>query len=175
MKSRHSGPAILVLVLVSLAGGQSLTEVLTVEVEGQTYGAAWLGPGAFGGVTGLVSTGQTKIWKGFRGGLPVSEAEFYRTAGYNDIAEKAESRKGTSDCLTWGGLGTCIAGLALLVVAAVKVGESGEGQPGLAIAGVGGALGGLTVELIGVSMRGHLTPASFAVRVAEEYNDRLRR
>jgi len=174
MKRRHFVPAILVLVLVSLTGGQSLTNVLTVEVEGQTYGAAWLGPGAFGGASGLVSVAQTKTWKGFRGGLPVSEAEFYRTANYFDIAEKAESRKGTADCLTWGGFGTALVGLTLLAVAAVKVNDSGEGQPGLAVAGGLGALGGLTVELVGVSMRGNLTPASFAVRVAEEYNQRIK-
>lgn len=163
-----------ILTFGSLTMAQSLTKVLTVEVEGQTFGAAWVGANPLGGASGLVSVTQTKTWKGFRGGLPVSEAEFYGTAGYNDIAEKAVSRKGTSDCLTWGGLGTCITGLALLVVAAVKVNETGEGQPGLAVAGGIGALGGISAELIGVSMRGNLTQASFAIRVAEEYNQSIK-
>ena len=150
---------------------QRLGEILTVEVNGRAYGSAWASAGPLG-ISGIAEVERVKTWKGFKGGLPVSEAQFYNIAGYTEVALRARSYRSTADCLTWGGFSTALVGLGLLTVGAVKVANSpGTPQPALGISGGILALGGILAEIVGVGQRSrNLTPASFAVQVADEYN-----
>ena len=164
------------LIPLAVAQGQSLSRLLTVEVQSKAYGSAWIGTSSLG-VSALAEVGEIRTWRGFMGGLPLSEAEFYRSAGYPDVAEKVKSYRSTADCLTFGGATTAVVGLVMLAVGFARVNEDPDDQPHvtLAVSGVVLAFGGLGVELVGAKQRSqNLTPASFAAQVAEEHNRRFR-
>ena len=156
MIQKRAKTALAVFLLTTMAAGQSLTWTPTVEVEGHTYGTAWVGPVGFGGVAGVVSVGQVKTWRGFVGGLSVSEADYHHTAEYTGVTEGAASRQSMASCLTWGGLGTVLVCGTLLLVSAAGS-ETGNPDPTLGIPSVIGLSAGLVAVLIGTRQKSRNT------------------
>jgi hypothetical protein len=80
---------------------QSLS--ITSGARGIGYGSGTAGSGGF---SGGFASGSWVIWKGYHGVTKVSEAEFFRAAGRDDLAEKAVTyRSRARKWLIFGGVG----------------------------------------------------------------------
>lgn len=163
---------ILVMLACSIATGQRLTRMLTVEIGGTVYGSYIDWSRTFGGPggSGMVELTQIKTWKGFCGGLPVSESEFYRIAGYELQSVRAAEYRTGSIGMFWGGLILALGGCGAMLSGGL---EEPENTPLMIVGGIGFTVG-FVLELGGAMRLGtQLTPASFALQVADEYNRKL--
>jgi hypothetical protein len=169
---------ILLILTISLCWCQKVditkfSKIFTVEIEGQVYGSYVDWSKAFGGSGGVATIGAstTRTWRGYQGGLPISESNFYDLAGLNDIAKRAyEYRKSSVSMFTIGTIGA-IAGLCLMVLGAT---QNQVNEP-LCYTGLTISIVGLPFMYIGgFRMNKRMTPASFALQVAEEYNNSIK-
>jgi hypothetical protein len=154
-----------------------LQEQLTVEIQKTVIASyydwdTFLNASTRIGGAGL-AIGEARTWHCYKGGIKISEAEFYETAGLNEYAIKARSYKSNKDLITYGGILVALAGCGLAAGEALK--EPSEINYGLAYTWLGVACVGLTFEFIGLFQPPKLTSASFAVGVADEHNRQLKK
>jgi len=120
---------------------------------------------------------ESKDWNCYKGSMSISEGEFYEIAGLNEYAMRANSHGRRKQFFTYGGVAISALGLGMLII------DYATKSPGDKIAGTALAYGGIGLGLVGVTFTFYgvrflppkLTVASFAVGVADEYNEQLRR
>jgi len=155
---------------------------LSVEVENRTVGGIstnstitdW---GLYG--SGNIKLREYKDWKGYQGGLQVSEYDFYHIAGMDDLSTKIGSYKQEMGNYRDISLGA----IALAIIVAVASPQTTTTVSGsTTTTGMSGAVTAATVvACLGLVSwvyfnrisNENMTPASYAIEVADGYNSTL--
>jgi len=107
-------------------------------------------------------------WVAYHDGLRISEPDFYRILGRDEMAKEAESWSGTKAWLGWGGLAIIGAGLATGLTTGFVAGQKAGDMPfytSLASISVGG---GLWIAYLAMGF--NFRPFDEAQRMADDYN-----
>lgn len=106
-----------------------------------------------------------KKWKAYQGFAPISESEFYRIAGYENLAVNSEIREKKGKIFKWSGIGLGVGGSIIVVSALI------ENDLNLLLAGVPTTIAGAVLMSRGISINAtNLTPYSSAYSIADEFN-----
>lgn len=151
---------------------------INIEVEGRTIGSSVDWGKVFGGPGGVntYEFSHSKTWKAFIGPYPISEELLYRTAGYDVQADQVRLYKNSATSMAVGGILIAITGLGLIGYSAKFIGENDENQfyTYLTTGSLTSTIG-IILEAVGFSkLRKKWGPASFAVDVADRYNEALK-
>lgn len=154
----------MVLLLISLKClGQETARKLSVYVEYNYYDGSLFGP--------PVRVQNYKNWEGYLGGEKLSEAEFFKIAGYEREAQKAAAYHFQKSCLIYGGGGFGLIGCAIALIPWLSKPEEDIPTKPVAI-GFSMLFVGFLIELVGFQKPNCWSPVDFAVGVAGEYNQR---
>lgn len=108
-------------------------------------------------------------WTAYHNGVLVSEPDFYRILGQDDLAKRAESWKVVKTGLGWGGLGTITAGLSASLITFLVMGREGAGDmPFYSAAASVATGGGLWIAYLALGF--NFRPLSEAREMADAYN-----
>jgi hypothetical protein len=150
---------------------------LSVQVNRDMVG----GVNAYGGVR----LREVTSWSGFHGFDQVSHPEFYRIAGYEDLANQIEHDGKTGLAMLWGGGIAMTVGLIVAMVLIIEPSPAtydsygyptsySYNYPMIALSSAVG-IGGVATMIVGqVRFNRAQTPAARAISVAEEYNEKLK-
>lgn len=116
----------------------------------------------------MISYSSWTKWNAYKGFNSISESEFYKIAGYEDFALKAQKREETGKILFWSGLGLGIGGLALIVATI----DNESDVPALIGATISLLGSGLMYVSIGMTTT-NMKPYTIASDIADEYNLQL--
>ncbi len=168
----------LMLIPALAQGPQYLESKLTVEIYGKTVGGLshWnrISSSGWSGI-GYIKLKELKDWRSYKGGLPISEVGFYRTAGLWKQASIIEGHKNEMTLYRDVSMWTGLIGLGLGLASPTHVTEgattrmSDGATMGLILA-LGGLFGYLYFDK---AYNQKVTPASFALEVADDYNAKL--
>jgi hypothetical protein len=111
-----------------------------------------------------------RSWRATRGKFrhATSYDDFFRMVGRDDLGAQHARRRALSGTLYWGGVAAEVGGLALFLS-----GLAGEARTRVEI-GLGVFAGGLVASTVGASIAPPVISEEEALRLAEDYNQRLR-
>jgi hypothetical protein len=117
------------------------------------------------------------IREGFPGTI-LDGAAFYEKVGRPDLAERYESILQWKSGLTWGGVAAIVAGVLTASLTPMDMDlEGGIDSPDRTwvLVGAGLTVGGITAMVVGALLNPHPVTYREAHRMADDYNDSLRR
>ncbi len=120
---------------------------------------------------------ETPEWTPYLGARRITKEEFYRTAGFNDYADRYRSYNITHTVLSATGITATALGLVLFFLGAVGEEDSGlDKYTAMKYSGLGVAGAGLVASSVGLWLRIAETSVfsiTFAISIADEYNKNL--
>ena len=129
---------------------------LSLELEGVSMGSYSYN---------IIAYSTWTKWSAYKGFDRISESEFYKIAGYEDLAYKAKKRENSGKFLTWSGLGMGVGG-CIIMLATMDY----ESDTPIIVGALTSIVGfSLMYGGIGVNAS-NLTPYSTAHSIADEYN-----
>jgi hypothetical protein len=144
----------------------TLTQLKEFNKQKLSLELVGVGMGSYG--SGSISYSSWTKWKASQGFNPISESEFYKITGYEDLASKSKKREKTGKTLKWTGLGLGVGGCVVMFATM----NSDSSAP--LIAGASAALVGvgLMYGSMGINTS-NMKPYGVASGMADEYNLQL--
>ena len=116
----------------------------------------------------LVAGDAYATWVAYHNGLRISEPDFYRILGEDDLALQAEAWQARKKFLGWAGLGVIGGGLAASLGMALFAGTKAGDLPFYSSAGAIATGGSLWIAFLAMGF--NFQPLDEAQRMAEDYN-----
>ena len=149
------------------AASEARLSVQIKEINHYRVVDGWYGPSK-------AYAGTSYDWRGLANGDRVSEVEFYRIAGNNELADRIARTKRSGRIMKWGGLATSSVGLVLFLAAQANP-DNPDAKPNVVVGltGVGLTLTGLVVSYAGISRAdGNRTSVNEAIGAFERHRQR---
>lgn len=172
---------LIILMISQQTSDQYLRRKLTIEVRNQTIASyqewdRFMDNKRYS--IGSMVIAESKKWKCYQGGFVIPEWRFFEIAGFTEEARISEQHHKTTEILNKGGLAVTVVGFIMAGMGSnwfQSEYDDPETNKTVVLVGVGCVGVGITMGLSALGRPSKIFPVSFAVEVANNYNERLKK